>query len=528
MAGYHGYMTTQEEIACRHLHLGKRKKRITPSFFTRLPVLLAILVLLGCRDRQDKKPETEPLAKMNDSLRKPRVPGWHRNATIYEVNLRIYTKEGTFRAFEKHLHRLQQMGVAILWLMPVFPVSLKNRKGKLGSPYAVADYRSVNPEFGDLQEFNDLVTAIHAAGMHCIIDWVPNHTGWDHPWITAHPDWYTKDMHGNITDPVNPESGKSWGWTDVADLDYGNREMRHAMIDAMSFWVRETGIDGFRVDVAHGVPADFWVECTDALYAIKPLFMLSEGEVPAIVNNGCFIADYAWDMNKVLNGIAESQGAAKGRVGDLVMGNLATSDEKDTEQFNALDIDRQLVRQKADYRQGYKMQFTSNHDENAWAGTEFQRFGKGHRAFAVLTATFDGMPLIYSGQEAAVDKQYAFFDKDEIPWGDYAYADFYKALFQLKHRNKALWNGENGGALVKIKTTNDEAVYAFSREKDGDRVVVILNLSAAEQHISLREENIEGTYLDVFDGQTKTLAANVDFEMQPWEYLVLTNLHTAQ
>jgi alpha-amylase len=188
------------------------------------------------------------------------------------------------------------MGIDILWFMPINPVSKKNRKGELGSPYAVADYKDVNPDYGTMDDFKSLLKAIHDQGMYCIIDWVPNHTGWDNPWITEHPDWYTQDEEGNIIDPIDYNTGESWGWTDVADLNYDNQEMRQGMIDAMKFWVEEVGIDGFfRVDVAHGVPVDFWAECSDALYAIKPLFMLAEAEVPAIVNNGAFVMDYGWE-----------------------------------------------------------------------------------------------------------------------------------------------------------------------------------------------------------------------------------------
>lgn len=493
-----------------------------PFFALLLPIALFLFSVSGCGDRQKENKLMESAGIMSDTRRKPRVPEWHRNATIYEVNLRHYTPEGTLGAFEAHLPRLKTMGVDILWLMPIFPASRKNRKGPLGSPYAVADYRSVNPDFGNMEDFKHLIKTLHEMGMYCIIDWVPNHTGWDHNWITEHPEWFTKDADGKITDPINSKTGEPWGWTDVADLNFGNREMRQAMIEAMAFWIKETGIDGFRVDVAHGIPVDFWVQCTEALYAIKPLFMLSEGAVPEIVNNGSFVMDYAWEIHQVLNGIARSEGVAEVQGKVLVKGNLLSAEEVG-EHFNALDIDRQLALQKQHYEQGYKMQFTSNHDENAWAGTEFQRFGKGHKTFAVLTATFDGMPLIYSGQESAVDKQYNFFDKDEIPWGDYAYAGFYKTLFDLKHNNRALWNGEQGGALVKISTGQDEAVYAFMREKDKDRVVVLLNLSASDQEISLEGAHFAGSYTNVFNRKDIELTANMELELNPWEYLVFSN-----
>jgi glycosidase len=452
-----------------------------------------------------------------------RLPEWQRNAVIYEVNLRHYTPEGTFKAFESHIPRLKEMGVSILWFMPIHPISLKNRKGELGSPFAVADYLSVNPDFGSIADFRHMVDAVHDAGMYVIIDWVANHTGWDHSWITQHPEWYTKDQEGNITEPINIETGEPWGWTDVADLDYGNREMKRAMINALAFWVKEGGVDGYRMDVAHGVPADFWEECADSLYAIRPLFLLAEAEIPAIVNNGAFVMDYGWKMIELLNGIASSRMRGEERGKKLVKGNIIKGGPEVSGEFTAQDIDRQLEKQEQVYERGYKMYFTSNHDENAWAGTEFQRFGAGHKAFAVLTATFDGMPLLYSGQESAVDRQFVFFSKDEIDWGDFQYAGFYKTLFCLKHRNRALWNGKYGGRLQKIPTGSDEAVYAFIREKEGDKAVVLINLSSEKQPIALKGDKFAGSYTNVFDQNATRLTANMKMQLNPWEYLVLSN-----
>ncbi len=491
--------------------------------FLNLLLLVFTISMLGtsCKDTPQKEAAEEPATTV--TFEKPRVPEWHKNATIYEVNLRHYTQEGTFKSFEKELPRLKEMGMDILWFMPIHPVSVKNRKGELGSPYSVADYKAVNPDYGTMDDFKHLLQAIHDAGMYCIIDWVPNHTGWDNPWITEHPDWYTKGKDGKITDPINYETGESWGWTDVADLNYDNQEMRLGMIDAMRFWVTEVGVDGFRVDVAHGVPVDFWAQCTDSLYAIKPLFMLAEAEVPAIVNNGAFVMDYAWEMHHLLNEIAKSQGANRDATQKLVQGNVVEGGDAETEKKTALDIDKLLAKKHRQYQKGYQMQFTSNHDENSWSGTEFQRMGAGHKAFAVLTATFDGMPLLYTGMESAMDKQLEFFKKDNIEWGDYQYAGFYKTLFDLKHQNKALWNGENGGKLVKIPTGNDENIYAFIREKDGDRVVVIINLSAKKQSATLSGDHFVGTYKNAFTGENTELTNGMAMEMEPWDYVVLSN-----
>lgn len=492
----------------------------TRSFLPAAALLL--LLTTACERRADVEssvvtPTTDTVA---DLAVEPRVPEWEKDAVIYEVNLRHYTPEGTFAAFESHIPRLAEMGVDVLWFMPVHPISKKNRKGELGSPYAVADYQDVNPDFGTLEEFKSMIDAVHAAGMHAIIDWIPNHSGWDNEWITEHPDFYTK-KDGQITDPINPGTGESWGWTDVADLNYDNPELRDSMIAAMAFWVEQTGIDGFRVDVAHGIPVDFIEQAMDSLYQIKPLFMLAEAEVPEIVNNGAFVMDYGWEMHHVLNQIARSQGADRKAATDV--SNIARTDGEAKEKATALDIDRVLNKYNEQYQRGYKMMFTSNHDENSWAGTEFQRMGKGHKAFAVLTATFAGMPLIYTGQESAVDKQFEFFTKDEVKWGNYEYADFYQTLFDLKARNQALWNGPHGGELVKIPTGNDENVYAFTREKNGDRVVVMINLSASPQSFELGAGDYAGSYTEVFTSASETVEPGMSRQLGPWEYTVLSN-----
>ncbi len=490
------------------------------SIYRALVSLLLLILLFNCERRAEAEVVTSDTEEVSDLAVEPNIPDWTKNAVIYEVNLRHFTPEGTFAAFEEHIPRLAEMGVDILWFMPIHPVSERNRKGELGSPYAVADYQGTNPDFGTLEEFESMVAAVHEAGMYAIIDWVPNHSGWDNGWITEHPDFYTK-KDGEITDPINPATGESWGWTDVADLNFDNPEMRDSMIAAMEFWVRKADIDGFRVDVAHGVPVDFIEQAADSLYAIKPLFLLAEAEVPEIVNNGAFLMDYGWEMHHVLNQIAKSQGANRDAETDA--SNIARAEGEDQDRATALDIDRVLNRYAEEYERGYKMQFTSNHDENSWSGTEFQRMGQGHKAFAVLTATFDGMPLIYTGQESADDQQYEFFTKDDVEWGNYEYADFYRTLFDLKEGNEALWNGEYGGDLVKIPTGNDENIYAFTREKNGDQVVVIINLSAENQTATLQGDAFPGEYTEVFIEETMQLENDMQVNLEPWEYRVYSN-----
>jgi len=484
-----------------------------------IPIFLAFFFITSC----DNKTSKEENGSTQPEWDKPRVPDWHKHAVIYEVNLRHYTPEGTFKAFREHLPRLQEMGLDILWLMPIHPVSEKRRKGPMGSPYAVTDYKAVNPDYGTKEDFKALLDEIHEAGMYCLLDWVPNHTGWDNQWIKDHPDWYTKNSEGEITDPLNPDTGEPWGWTDVADLNYDNQDMRSAMINAMSYWVNEFGIDGFRVDVAHSVPVDFWDQCTDSLYNHKPLFMLAEAEEPELRNTGAFIMDYGWEMHHLLNDIAISQSANRSAALKLEQGNLVDGAGDVIEKKDALDIDSLLAKKDAVYENGYQMHFTSNHDENAWAGTEFQRMGDGHKAFAVLTSTFDGMPLIYTGQEEAMDKKLAFFEKDEVPWEDFEYEGFYKTLFDLKEQNQALWNGEYGGELIKLKTGNDENIYAFGRAKGEDKVVVVINLSSKPQEGNMMTGAFQGEYVDVFSDEEVNLTNELPLQLTAWEYMVLSN-----
>ena len=422
-------------------------------------------------------------------------PDWSKNANLYEVNIRQYTPEGTFDAFSRHLPRLKKMGVDILWLMPIHPISEPKRKGTLGSYYAVSDFRAVNPLFGNHESFKKLVDSVHAQGMHLILDWVPHHTGWDHPWIKDHPEFYNKNENGEIRDPINEETGEPWGWTDVAELNLENPAMRRQIIDDMIYWIQEYNVDGFRVDHAHGVPADYWDEVSNTLASLhKPLFMLAEGEESYLRNDSSFVAGYAWKFHHATNDIAR---------GEKTVNHLDTLLEEDRKK----------------YTYGYNIYFTSNHDENSWAGTEFERMGDGHKAFAALCATIDGMPLLYSGQEEPLKKRLAFFEKDTIPFGSYAYEDFYATLLNLKKNNRALWNGQDGGLSKRINTSDH--VYAFMREKDGDSFVGIFNLTNKPQKtqlvIPVRDMK------NVFSEQVADIPPSDEIMLGPWEFMLFTN-----
>lgn len=454
--------------------------------------IFVLLTIAGLWMPACKQGQTNEVTTMQDTIH---PMDWVKNANIYEVNVRQYTPEGTFNAFSAHLPRLKEMGVDILWFMPIYPISKERRKGSLGSYYAVSDYTGINPEFGTLEDFKAVVDKAHSLGMKVILDWVANHTGWDHPWVKQHPEWYTKNEKGEITDPIG-QDGKSWGYTDVADLDFSSMDMRQAQIDAMKYWVGDVGVDGFRCDIAADVPDDFWVALRPQLDSIRPVFMLAEAEHPPHREEGSFQMSYGSSFHHIMNKIAKG--------------------EKD-----ATAVGEWLSQDREKFENGFHMHFITNHDENSWNGTEFERLGEGVETFAVLAATFDGMPLIYSGQEAALNKPLRFFEKDTIQWGDYPMQDFYATLLQLKHQNKALWNGEAGAEPVLLSNTNEKAVLAYMREKEDNRVIVVLNLTGDPQSVTLNGGNYIGDYTNVFANRSLTLTEDMVFQLNPWDYIVL-------
>ncbi len=429
---------------------------------------------------------------------RPTSPEWAENATIYEVNIRHFSPEGNLAGVEKQLPRLKELGVDILWLMPIYPIGQEKRKGTLGSPYAVADFKAVNPAYGTLNDLRKLTKLAHDLGMRVILDFVPNHTAWDHPWVKQHPDWYTRNSKGELISPLN-EQGKPTGWLDVVDLNFNQPDMRNALVEALTYWVREADVDGYRMDVAGLVPLDFWQELRPALDKLKPVFLLAEAEAGPEQYNAGFNVNYGWAMHALLKNIAKGTAPATG------IDSLLT------------------LRAKAYPTWAYPMLFTQNHDENAWNGTLTESFGPGANAFVVLTSTLPGMPLVHNGAESGLRKRLAFFEKDPIAWGTYPETNFYKSLLTLKHRNRALWNGEAGGTLVRIPTGHDEQVYAFSRQRDEDRVVVITNLTGQLQSVRLSGEGYAGTYTDIFEHKPMELKTGMTLILKPWEYHVLTN-----
>jgi glycosidase len=387
-------------------------------------------------------------------------PPWTRQAALYEVNIRQYTPEGTLNAFAAHLPRLQAMGVDILWLMPIQPIGKRHRKGSLGSYYAVSDYTAVNPEFGTLEDLRALVNQAHDRGMKLILDWVANHTAWDHAWTTTHTDWYKLDTDGKIF-PVTFNAGTPHVeyWTDVVALNYDKPALWTGMIEAMAFWVKAADIDGFRCDVAGLVPTPFWNEARRQLDAIKPMFMLAEWSEPDL-HEQAFDMTYGWDLSTLMKQIAQGQATAQA-LRDWVH-QLPGPFPPDA----------------------YRLRFTSNHDENSWHGTDAELYGPAWPVMAVLSFTLPGMPLIYGGQEAGLDKRLAFFERDTLDWRDLKHAAFFAGLLSLKHQHPVLANGEQGAPPVVLDVGNND-VFAFARSQPRDWVQVVANLSGVPQRFQL-------------------------------------------
>lgn len=464
-----------------------------------LPILFTIF-LFSCGETATKDPvEVENTSNADKATSEfehiDKNPSWSKNATIYEVNLRQFTPEGTITAFQKHLPRLKDLGVDIIWFMPINPISLAKRKGELGSYYSVADYRGFNAEHGTMDEFKATLKEAHDLGMKVIIDWVPNHTGWDHAWITDHPEYYTQDKDGNIIDPIDPETGESWGWTDVADLNYDNQAMRNAMIADMAYWITDIGIDGFRMDVAHNVPEDFWKKCNNHLKSLGDVFLLAEAEIPALRNECGFEATYAWNFKNIVNELGEGKA-------------------------NAEDVWEYLEEDEKLYQKGFHMYFTTNHDENTWDGTVFDRLGEGHKAIYLLCGTMAGMPLVYSGQESANKKRLEFFKKDPIKWGDYSLSSFYAPIMKLHQRNQAMFAGAAGGKAEKVETNKSKEVFCFTRSRGKDKVFVAINLSDKPVEFTLASEAL-GNFKDIFSDKEVELSENKTMNLEPWGYVVL-------
>lgn len=435
---------------------------------SKIVLTLALSCIIGffsaCGDASSPEPTSEVQSIGQGLLEDTLVhPSWSHNATIYQVNVRQHTPEGTFEAMLADLPRLRELGADILWLMPIHPIGEVNRKGgenannfmvepgssSLGSPYSVQDYYAINPDFGDAQSFQAFTDSAHALGMKVILDWVANHTAFDSEWTKSNREYFLLDDTGNL----QPPSGTDW-W-DVTQLDWGNGKesgLYDAMADALEYWVREFGVDGYRCDVAEKVPTDFWEKARRQLEQVNPdVFMLAEAEVPEH-HNRAFDMSYGWEMHHVMNQVAK---------GEWPVDSIKRAVSRQSKRFGA---------------DAYRMMFITNHDENSWNGTIEERMGVNGDAMAILAGTLMGMPLVYSGQEAANTKRLRFFEKDTVEWGDYSKTNLYKTIYQLNHENPALWNGQSGGQ-PRFFTVPSRQALAWKRSQGDNAVVTAVNFS---------------------------------------------------
>ena len=473
----------------------------------KIAIALVAIILMGCKNENNSD-----LNASNKTIEKF-SPEVEENGVIYEVNIRQYSPEGTFNAFTKDIPQLKELGVKIIWVMPIFPISETKRKATggddskfasempaaeqhkyLGSYYAVSDFKKVNPEFGTIEDFRNLVQTAHENGIYVILDWVPNHTGWDHVWIKEHPEYYTKNAKGEIIDPINPETGKSWGWTDVADLNYDNQGLRAAMTADMMHWIKNEGIDGFRCDVAGNVPLDFWQKAIPQLRKEKNIFMLAEAWEPALLKDNLFDMAYGWDGHHTLNKIAQGKETVK---------NFDAYIEKINKDYEANDI---------------LMNFVDNHDENSWNGTIKSRLGAAEEAMTALTYLMPGMPLIYSGNEYGLEHSLKFFEKDSIPKTKGKQWELRAKLGKIKNELNALNGGKSKAAYTRIKASN-ENVLAFERTKNGKKVIYLANLSAQPVDVTIP---VTGQYKDLMTEKPMSLSATQVYSMLPWQYYILT------
>lgn len=463
-------------------------------------IFLTIITFVSCKKEKTDVVEvvdevTKEIAAVSSDMME--------SAVIYEANIRQYSKEGTFDEFTKDIPEIKKLGVKVIWLMPIFPISETKRKATggdfasliedeaerkkmLGSYYAVSDFTKVNPEFGTIEDFRELLKAAHDNDIYVILDWVPNHTGWDHPWLTNHPEFYTKNDKGEVIHPEGTD------WTDVADLNYDNEEMHEAMISDMKYWISKEGVDGFRCDVAGSVPVKFWEKAIAQLRAEKDIFMLAEAWEPELLKGKMFDMAYAWEGHHIINEIAKGKQGTK--EWDVYMKKMQSDYENDD----------------------FLMNFITNHDENSWNGTIEERMGNAAEAILALTYIAPGMPLIYSGQEYDLNHRLKFFEKDEIPKTKGKMWPILEKLGKLKNTSSALHGGKKAASYTRINTENDN-VLAFKRSKNGVIVTYIGNLSGTKQSIKMTS----GKSLDYMANVKLEFKDDIALDLNPWEYKIL-------
>ncbi len=421
-------------------------------------------------------------------------PQWSYGAVIYEMNVRQLTPEGTLKAAQGRLEFLQNLGIDVIWIMPIYPIGEDSRKGGLGSYYSIKDYCDVNPEMGTLDDFDNFLAQAHKLGMKVILDWVANHTARDARWINEKDkNWYERDENGEALVP--------WDWSDTAKLNYENHDVWQGQIDSMIFWLNR-GVDGFRCDMAMLVPTPFWQETAAKLHEVKPdVFLLAEAEQQDLFDRA-FDCCYAWELHHIMV--------------DVATGKQRTNVLRDYLYHNMHAYPAWAMR----------MVFTSNHDENSWQGKESAVFGDSMQIMCLFSFIAPySMPLIYTGQEVGYDQSFKFFDKDSIPAEAYTEnetTEFYRKLIEIKHKFESLQAGERGGMWTTISNNAKDCLLILVRENSKDRVIAILNLSPYTIDCNYDTGIYAGEYFDEFKGETCLYPRYVNEQMTGWSYRLLT------
>lgn len=465
-------------------------KAVSPALLTLAALLAASPAMAQNAEQQAKmQPLSSAIYKAEPTVR-IKAPEWAKNATLYELNTRQFTPEGTFKAAEQQLPRLKAQGIDIIWLMPIHPIGEKNRKGTLGSYYAVKDFYGVNPEFGTLADLKSFVDAAHKQGMHVILDIVANHTAWDNP--------LTKDMRNYEQDWAGrPHPTPWWDWSDIIDLNYDRPEVRQHVMEAMKYWVRDVGIDGFRADVAGYVPVDFWETTRAELDKIKPVFMLAEWDARDL-HYGAFDSTYAWDWYNSMHNIAQGKADATALYGYY------------------------SAKESSFPREAMQMIFVENHDKNSWEGTQYEAFGDGLKAAITLSVIGEGIPLLHNGQEACNTKRLEFFEKDPIQWNKPCdLDDLYRKLFAYKKANQALWNGQWGAKMEKVENDKPQQIFSFIRRGDKNAVLAAFNFSKEPVTFTFKDKLPAGHYKDYEDGKAVHVEAGTQMTIPAWGYRVM-------
>ncbi len=447
--------------------------------------LITIGLMTSCNSKKEGE-TNDQVATHEANAFTPFTAEQAETSVIYEVNVRQFSPEGTFAAVTKEIPNIKKLGVKILWLMPIYPIGEENRKEGLGSYYSIKDYRGINPEFGNADDLKKLISEAHKNGMYVILDWVANHTAWDHSWVKEHPDWYEKDASGKLVSPYD--------WTDVAALNFDNKEMRKQMIADMKYWLDDFKIDGFRCDMAHEVPTDFWEEAKPQLANGREIFMLGETENADLLVNA-FDAAYGWELHHIMNDVAN---------GKKNVSAIDTYLDSIPEKWQADD---------------YKMIFTSNHDENSWSGTEYERMGDAVETFAALSYALPGIPLIYNGQEDDFNRRLKFFVKDSIDRNPNAkMRGVYEKLGELKVTNEAFNGAKKAASYERLKTSDDHSILAFKRQKNKSEAYFVANFTKTEKEVTIP---LDGVFTSFMNGKELTLKSSEKLKLKPWEYLIL-------